>query len=255
VKLTVIGCSGSYPGPGSPSSCYLLEHDGQRLVLDMGSGAFGPLQSHVDVLDDAGVNGVVLSHLHADHCLDLCAMHVARTHRPAGPMSTIPVLAPSGADARLASAAGVTVGAMRTRFEFLTHRPGTSVRLGPFTIDSARVVHPVEAYAIKVSAGGRTLVYSGDTGATDALVDIARGCDVALFEASWAEPAADEPARPQGLHLSGRQAGQHARRADVGRLVLTHVVPWSDAAAIEAEARAVFDGLILMANPGMTVTI
>jgi ribonuclease BN (tRNA processing enzyme) len=256
VRLTVIGCSGSYPSVTGPASCYLLEHDDHRLVLDLGNGSFGPLQSHVDVLDDAGIHGVVLSHLHADHCLDLCSMHVARVHRPAGPMSLIPVLAPSGANARLSAAAGVAVEpGLSRQFDFLPHRPGSSVRIGPFTIDSARMVHPVEAYAIKVTAGSKSIVYSGDTGATDALVDLARSCDVALFEASWTEPRTHEAARPQGLHLSGREAGQHARRAGVGRLILTHVVPWSDAAAIESEARTVFDGEILMAAPGMTVTI
>jgi ribonuclease BN (tRNA processing enzyme) len=256
MKLTVIGCSGSYPGPMGPASCYLLEHDDHRIVLDMGNGAFGPLQSHLDVLHDDGLHGVVLTHLHADHCLDVCAMHVARVHRPAGAMPVIPVLAPADANARLSAAAGIAVDpGLARQFDFLSHRPGTSVRMGPFTIDSARMAHPVEAYAIKVSAGGTTIAYSGDTGATDALVHLAHGCDLALFEASWTEPGSHEAARPHGLHLSGREAGQHARRAGVARLMLTHVVPWSDPAAIEAEARAVFDGEILMAAAGMTVTI
>src|SRR5439155_7662213 len=69
VKLTVVGCSGSFPGPDGPASCYLLEQDGVRVLLDLGSGALGSLSRHVDL--DA-VDAVVLSHLHADHCLDAC---------------------------------------------------------------------------------------------------------------------------------------------------------------------------------------
>jgi ribonuclease BN (tRNA processing enzyme) len=254
MRLTVIGCSGSFPGADGPASCYLLEHEEQRLILDLGNGAFGALQSYIDVFDDQAIHGIVLSHLHADHCLDLCAMHVARTHRPVGPMPAIPVIAPAGAAARLAEAAGTSEMSLSRHFSFQPHRSG-AVRIGPFEIRSVQVVHPVEAYAVRITAGGRSLVYSGDTGATDALVELARGSDLALFEASWSEPAAHEPPRPMGLHLSGREAGQHARRAGITRLVLTHVVPWSDATTIEAEARAVFDGEIAMAVPGMAITI
>jgi ribonuclease BN (tRNA processing enzyme) len=72
MRLTIVGCSGSFPGPDSPASCYLVEaeHDGAtfRLVLDLGSGALGHLQRYTDL---ESVDAVVLSHLHADHCLDI----------------------------------------------------------------------------------------------------------------------------------------------------------------------------------------
>ena len=77
MKLPVVGCSGSYPGPDSPASCYLLEqeHEGRtwRVLMDLGSGALGALQRYVDPL---GIDAVLLSHLHADHCLDLCGFYV-----------------------------------------------------------------------------------------------------------------------------------------------------------------------------------
>jgi ribonuclease BN (tRNA processing enzyme) len=82
VRLTVIGCSGSFPGPDSPASCYLVESGGFRLLLDLGNGALGALQRHVGLYD---IDAVCLSHLHADHCLDLCAYYVARTFHPDGP--------------------------------------------------------------------------------------------------------------------------------------------------------------------------
>jgi ribonuclease BN (tRNA processing enzyme) len=253
MRLTVVGCAGSYPGPDSPASCYLIEYEGHRLVLDLGSGSFGALQRQVDVLDDDGIEGVVLSHLHADHCLDMCAMHVARSYRPSGPMPRIPVLAPVGAEGRLARAGGMPEDAMTSRFEFLSHREGGVTDIGPFRITSRRVVHPVEAYAVRVEAGDHSVAYSGDTGACQALIDIARDADIGLFEASWSEPAVGEPARPIDLHLSGREAGQHARRASVGTLVLTHVVPWADERAIEQEAREVFDGTVVMARSGLVI--
>src|SRR5207342_2476687 len=91
VKLTVVGCSGSFPGPDSPASCYLVEEDGCRVVLDLGNGALGRLQRHVS-LDD--VDAVIISHLHVDHVIDLCSYYVARRYRPDGPLAPLRVIAP-----------------------------------------------------------------------------------------------------------------------------------------------------------------
>ncbi len=98
---------------------------------------------------------------------------------------------------------------------------------------TARTNHPVEAHALRLEAGGRSLVYSADSAVCDGLVELARGCDVFLCEASWLS----EPTPPPDIHLTGREAGEHATRAGVGRLLLTHLMPFTDAAAIEAEAR------------------
>ena len=84
MRLTVVGCSGSFPGPDSPASCYLVEQDGYRVVLDLGNGALGQLQRYVS-LDD--VDAVLISHLHVDHVIDLCSYYVARRYRPAGPLA------------------------------------------------------------------------------------------------------------------------------------------------------------------------
>ena len=93
MRITIVGCAGSYPGPDSPASCYLIEADGFRLVLDLGSGALGTRQRHCG-LDE--VDAVCLSHLHADHCLDMCGYLVARTHHPDGPRPRLPVYGPAG---------------------------------------------------------------------------------------------------------------------------------------------------------------
>ncbi len=73
MELTVIGNSGSFPGPASPASCYLVSaaYEGRtwRILLDLGSGALGALQRYTDAL---AIDAVLFSHLHPDHCLDLC---------------------------------------------------------------------------------------------------------------------------------------------------------------------------------------
>ena len=57
MRLTIVGCAGSYPNPAGPASCYLVEHDGFRMVLDLGSGALGPLQRYVDPAELDAVRG------------------------------------------------------------------------------------------------------------------------------------------------------------------------------------------------------
>ncbi|MGH3405816.1 MAG: MBL fold metallo-hydrolase, partial [Streptosporangiaceae bacterium] len=90
MQLTIVGCAGSFPGPDSAASCYLIEADGFRLVMDLGSGGLGPLQRYCG-LDE--VDAVCLSHLHGDHCLDMCGYSVARTYHPDGRRPRLPVYA------------------------------------------------------------------------------------------------------------------------------------------------------------------
>jgi len=247
VRVTVVGCAGSFPGPDSPASCYLIEHDGFHLLLDLGNGALGALQRHIR-LDQ--IDAVVLSHLHADHCLDLCGLYVAQRYHPEGPRSPIPVWGPRGTPARMARAYDLPEHpGMSGQFDFPVLESGEHV-IGPFTVTAARVNHPVEAYGVRVAAGGQAVVYSGDTGESEALIALARDADVALFEASCLEarPAPD-------VHLTARQAAEHAHAAGVSTLVLTHLVAWNDPAATLAEARAAFGGELLLASSGLTLDI
>jgi ribonuclease BN (tRNA processing enzyme) len=227
MRLTVVGCSGSVPGPDSPASCYLVEHDGFRLLLDVGNGAFGALQRY---LDPGLVDAVLLSHLHPDHCADLDAFPVWRQHGPGDDSRPLKVLAPTG----LAVA---------------TSTWAASQQVGPFTVTTARVAHPVETYALRLDADGLALTYSGDTGPCDELVRLARGSDVLLAEASFVEG----PDNPRDLHLTGRDAGDAATRAGVGHLVVTHVPPWASRDRAAADATATYDGPVTAATPGLVV--
>jgi ribonuclease BN (tRNA processing enzyme) len=244
MQLTIIGCSGSFPGPDSPASCYLLEAEGFRMLLDFGNGALGALQRHIGLYD---VDAICLSHLHADHCLDICPYHVVRTYSPAGPFPKVPVHAPADAPRRLGAAYGMPdEPGLETAFDFVPLAPGT-FQVGPFEVTAAPVNHPVEAYGFRVSHGGRSVAYSGDTGESSELVRLAKDVDVLLCEASFL----DRPGLPTDLHLSGRQAAEHAARAGAGTLVLTHLVPWHDPAVIlEDASRGGFEGPIELARSG-----
>jgi ribonuclease BN (tRNA processing enzyme) len=252
MKLTVVGCSGSFPGPNSAASCYLVEaeSDGRvfRLVVDLGSGALGSLQRHVS-LDD--VDAVVLSHLHPDHCIDLCSYYVYRKYHPGGARPPIPVYGPTGTGARLARAYdSLGPSGMSAEFDFRSY-PDHPFAVGPVTVTAARVDHPGEAYGLRIEHAGRSIVYSGDTAACEALDELAKSCDLLLAEASFLEIED----YPDHLHLTGRTAAEAAASADVGRLVITHVPPWHSTDDALAEARPHFRGRLDLAAPGQVYEV
>lgn len=247
MKVTVLGCSGSVPGPDSPASGYLIEADGYRLVLDMGHGAFGALQRYVAPAD---VDAIVVSHLHADHCIDLTAYVVALRYggagyRTAGPNGRIPLVGVPGTRDRLEAAYDPLARklSLHELFAFLTPGPG---QLGPFTMSYAPMNHPTPTYAVRIQWQDRSLVYSADTGVSGELVGLARGADVLVCEASVGPDEAQIP----DLHLTGRQAGEHADRAGVDRLIVTHVPPWNSRQAAADEAADAFHGPVEVAHPG-----
>jgi ribonuclease BN (tRNA processing enzyme) len=247
VKVTVVGCSGSFPGPESPASCYLVEADGYRAVLDLGSGAIGALQSHVDLAD---LDAVLVSHLHPDHCIDLLSLYVARTYDPRRSYDKLPVRVPAGGGEHLARAYGREERpGLGASYDFTEWTSG-SHRLGPLTVTVARVAHPIETWAMRVEHAGKVLVYSADTGPCDALVELARDADLALFEAAY--EAGRDTRAPRDLHLTAGEAAQAATAAGVRRLVLTHLPPWNDPEVSRRDAAAVFTGPLELARAGAT---
>ncbi|MBM7089688.1 MBL fold metallo-hydrolase [Streptomyces sp. NPDC012461] len=250
MKLTVVGCSGSFPSAESACSSYLLEADGFRLLLDMGNGALGELQRHCGLYD---LDAIFLSHLHADHCIDMLGYFVARYYRhEGGRCDPLPVYGPEGTEHRLTTAYADTPSAssMSEVFDFHTVKPST-FDIGPFTVHTERVAHPVEAYGIRIEHGGRTLTYSGDTGVTPVLDELARDADLFLCEAAFTHGKENIP----DLHLNGREAGETAARSGARRLVLTHIAPWTDPQVNLRDARAVYDGPVELAAPGAVYRI
>jgi len=241
MRLTVLGCSGSVPGPDSPASGYLVQGGGTSVAIDLGNGTLGTLQR---VLDPFDLDGVVLSHLHPDHCADVSGLIVYRRYHPAGPRrGVLPLHGPSGTVERLRAAYATDVDerlATDLSDVFDVRPMHDRFCLGALEMSAVRVEHPCEAYGLRVRHGGRSLAFSGDTGPCAALDALAAGADVLLAEASWPH----DGNRPSGVHLSGQQAGEAAARAGVGRLLLTHVPPWTDPQQMLTEARWAYDGPI-----------
>jgi ribonuclease BN (tRNA processing enzyme) len=247
VKFTVVGCSGSYPGPESPASCYLVEHEGHRILLDIGNGSVGALHRYGDPYD---LEAILISHLHVDHCVDLTSYYVMRKWHPDGAKPRIAVYGPPGTHERMTAAYDMAPGLdMSEQFEFNDH--AEAVEIGPFRITTARMDHVVTAYGFRVEAGGRTLVYSGDTAPTPALVELARGADLAVFEAAFLSGRDNPP----HLHMTGAEAAELAQQAGADRLLLTHLVAWNDPARTLAEAQAVWGDSVMIAQSGLSLEV
>ncbi|MCV7171153.1 MBL fold metallo-hydrolase [Mycobacterium sp. CPCC 205372] len=239
VRITVLGCSGSVTGPDSPASGYLLTApDTPPLVIDFGGGVLGALQRYADPNDVQ----VLLSHLHADHCLDLPGLFVWRRYGPTPAPARGVMYGPANTWARLGAASSPEGGEIDDFSDIFDVRPwvdGEAVNIGSLNVLPRLVCHPTESYGMRFTdPSGASFVYSGDTGVCDALVELARGADVFLCEASWTH----SPDRPPKLHLSGTEAGQMAAAAGVSELLLTHIPPWTSREDVISEAKAEFDG-------------
>lgn len=256
MRLTVLGCSGSTSGPGEPSSGYVLEAAGFTLGMELGNGTLAELYA---VRDPFLLDGLLLSHLHPDHCADFSALAVLRRWHPTPPLDPkihrLPVYAPKEAPTRLAAAYSPNEAErgdadLTDVFDFRPLTAGVH-NLGPLTVRAVEVDHPCETYGFRFTHDGRSLAYTADTGVCDALDDLAADADVLMGEASWTH----SPDRPPGVHLSGRELGELAARARVGRLLITHVAPWTDPQAVLNEARAAFAGDITLVRKGAMYAI
>ena len=244
MKLMIVGCSGSFAGPESPASCYLVQcHDGAgrrwTIALDMGSGAFGPLQR---IMAPEALDCVALTHLHPDHCADMTGLHVYAKYRPGTALETLPVYGPAGTSQQLDSLQYSLH--QNSRFNTIHWRLGQSVQVGPMCIVPYPVMHPVEAWGFHITGpsgigrGQCTLGFSGDTDICPGLDELAAGVDLLLIEAAFQEGRDSAP----GVHLTGRRAGLVAQKARAKRVVVTHIPPWYDAEETMTELAQAYDG-------------
>ena len=242
MRLTVLGGCGAYPEAGQACSGYLVEHDGFRLLVDLGYAVVPRL---FELITAAEVDAVFITHGHPDHCADLNPLLRARV-LGAEALPPLPVHALPGAlDAVLALD---RPGMLAAGYVLHEVNPGSSLDIGPFGARTRLLPHSRPNAGVRLTAGGRVLAYTGDTGPDDGVADLARGADLLLAEASFAD---EVPEDLRGTLSSARQQGRQATAAGAGRLLLTHLLPGTDPAAARAAAEQGYRGEVGVATPGL----
>lgn len=275
--IRTLGVTGSASGPRSPASTYLIqvpaadvraglaagtisadvEVKDWALVVDIGQGGFGLMERHVSAHD---VDAIAISHFHADHFADICSLYVHLKYHPvygyqwSGRPPYIPVWGPSTIKKSITTyCCTIDDGNTSGAFDAEPWADNEAVQIGPITILPRRVYHTVETFGMRISAPSAALngelvsiAYSGDTDYCAAVVELARDVELFLCEASFIEGR--DAQAPPGLHLTGKQAGQVAREANVKQLVLTHIPSWNIPGDALTEAATEYPGPISLAK-------
>ena len=246
-ELMVLGAGPAYTDrPGATGACYLLRHADGSILLDLGQGSFPRLARE---LEPSELQGVLVTHLHPDHFVDLVPLrHYLRWHFH--PSRHVRVLGPAGLAERLDGLhAEPGFSAAALDIERLSEGART---VGPFTIQASLVEHTDESYGLRVAIDdGPGLVYSGDCGRAEDLEVLIRPGDVLLSEVSFGAG----PVPADAAHLAGPDVGGLARRMGVEDVLLTHLLMGHDRVETIASVRAVFDGPVRFVDPGDRMTI
>jgi ribonuclease BN (tRNA processing enzyme) len=231
LEIVPVGVGAAYAAPGEAQSSYFVRHGGTRVLLDLGAGALNRLMPLVPPED---LDLVLITHLHPDHMIDLLSLRVYMAWGP-GAGRPIRVAGPDGLRARLAAHGEEGLDAAFT-FEVLDRGGGTLTAGEGVSVTYRQVPHLEPTFAVRVEAGGRTLVYGADSAPDPGLARFAEGADLVLLECSFGDGAV-----PEGVpHLTARDAAAIARDAGAGRLLMTHVYPEFDRDASLRAAREVF---------------
>lgn len=254
-QLVVLGSCGAWPEPERACAGFVLDHNGFRVVLDLGYATLPRLLTLTGSSAGDGIDAVVITHHHPDHAVDLHGLLRARWfgRRDAAPL---PLYAPVEVIHLLTSLEDGDETAVRHVFD--PHPlPASDYRVGPFTLTSLDLPHFVRNAGVRLSAPGLTVAYTGDTGPTPALAELGRDADLFIVEASDRDQQPGTPPAPRGprRHLTAADAGRAAAAARAKRLLLTHFWPGNDRAATRDRAAATFAGQILLADEGLRIPL
>jgi len=254
-RLVVLGSCGAWPEPGRACSGFFLEHEGTRVVLDLGYGTLPRLLSLLGSSVATGLDAVIVTHRHPDHMVDLHGLFRARWfgNRQA---ATLPVYAPDDVRARVAALEEDDVAAVEHVFDWFP-LPAEPRRIGPFRLESVPVPHFVPAVGVRLSSPELTVAYTGDTGPDSALAELGHGADLYIMDATdrYQCTGGTAATAEQELDLTAGQAARAATAAGARQLMLTHFWPGNDRERSRADAAQHFTGEILLAGEGLQVPL
>lgn len=251
-ELGILGSGTAIPHPRRGTSGYaVMASSGEVLLIECGPGSTRrwPLFG----ISFERVRAIACTHHHVDHCGDLAAVMFGRNVPDPRVSTPLAMIGPRGHQDLLTGLEGLygtAVADADGAREVIEMKDGDRRAVGPFRIEAREVLHVAGSLGLRVECEGRTLAFSGDSGACPELVALCRGADVALLECSY--PAE----RPTTKHMNARTASEVACAASVSRLVLTHFYPQCDGVDIASQVRAAgYAGELVLAEDGMRLPI
>lgn len=254
MRLTILGRSPASPNPGEACAGYLVEGGGSRVLVDIGPGVVAQLlrRHHPDELD-----AIVVSHMHADHMLDLVTLRYVYPWRGHPKEQRLRVILPPGsADQVLDLARGAgNPRHFEDAFQLSEHDGSSALAFEGMTLTPVETMHFIPCWGFRAEADGKLLGYTADTGPCDAVSTIADGSDLFLSEATLR--TLDEDAQPpeQRGHLLPEEAGRAARDAGARRLMLTHLPADGDGSWARTAASDAYGADAEIAEPARTYEI
>lgn len=238
-KVRVLGCWGAYPAPGEATSGYLLESGRERILVDCGSGV---LSRFFQVCPIEDLTAVMISHHHYDHAADLGVLyHALLVARLSGKrMRPLPIFMPTAGEKIMRDLEEEPL----VNLHIIGDRE--QVRIGGLLAEFRRTQHPVSCFGLVIRYEGLTVAYSADSAYSQDLIDIARGADLFVCEASLYNHQTDVAERAG--HCTAGQAGKAARLAGAKRLALTHFPQYGDLRDLREQAQSAFGGNVEMAS-------
>jgi ribonuclease BN (tRNA processing enzyme) len=249
MRVTIVGSGTSAPQPETPSSGILVETASTGILIDCGQGV---IRGTMPIRDPRELDAIVVGHLHADHYIDVVSLRyllpwAGFTGR------RLPILLPPGGRARmdeLASAISERPGFFDHTFDVREYDPNVELTIGDLTLGFLPGNHYVPAWGCRLrDEAGHVVVVSGDTGPNERLVELARGADILIVEATLLAAGEDDPKRG---HLTVDEAVGIGRDANVGRTVLVHHRTQNHEAVLAASRAS---ASVLVGRPGLVVEL
>lgn len=245
MKLRILGETGPYPAPGGATTGYLLSTEEGNVLIDCGSAVFAEMTRHIGIAD---LDAVIITHHHADHVSDIPVLRygimIQRLHGGRKDPLTIYANKEPAADFQ--------------ELPFLEHVQAspldaeTEIELCGMKFTFANTKHAIPCLAVSAEYKGKRFVFSGDSGLSDSLEQLAAGADFFLCEASWLHK---DKGPDQIGHLTAKEVGEIGKRVGVKTLCLTHIYPDYDRSLLKAEAEAEFGRDVLVAEKGAVYEI
>ncbi|WP_077617183.1 MBL fold metallo-hydrolase [Bacillus sinesaloumensis] len=240
MKVTVVGFWGGFPGTNEATTGYLIEHDGFRLLVDCGSGVLAQLQNYISIDE---LDAIIVTHYHHDHIADIGPMQYARlvTNMIHNQQKELPIYG------HTADKEGFSRLEHKGHTKAIPYNPEEKSRIGPFTISFMKTKHPVVCYAMRITAGGKTVVFSADSSYLKEFIPFTQDADLFICECNL---YADQDGSKMG-HMNSTEVGKIAAAANVKELWITHLPHYGNHQDLVEQASEQYDGQIKLANSGL----